>query len=93
MENIKEQTINIDTYNLMKKLHLPIRQKPKQSLLQKILRELYHYEIIIIPNVLGYTYQIFRRYPNQLFIDNNLYQKYEEALEPALQETIKSILL
>ena len=65
---------------------------PTQSLLQKWLREIFGYEVLLdIDLNLDYFVCIKHRDKGLLFESKNTFKTYEEALEKGLQESLKLI--
>ena len=64
---------------------------PTQALLQQWLREVHNIDIIVTSNLMGYGYLIYQRYPPKNITNNLVFEKYEQALEAGILETIKLI--
>ena len=64
---------------------------PTQSLLHKWIREIHNTDIVIKPNLLGYSFVIMERYSFKVINSNKLFQTYEEALEEGMLEYLTNL--
>lgn len=59
--------------------------------LQQYIRKTYNIDVVIIPNVIGYEYVIYYKYPPKAERNRDFFETYEEALETGLVRLIKLI--
>lgn len=58
---------------------------------QQWIRNTFNIDIVIIPNILGYEYVIYYKYPPKAERNRDFFETYEEALETGLVRLIKLI--
>lgn len=98
--NLKGEIFGRDLTELVQHQNETIFKAPRQSLLQKWLRDEYDIQIIVISNSLGHYFVDYRygdqRIDNEqdlVLLSGEISDSYEEALEKGLYKSLKLICL